>query len=287
MSLNRVPRPRRFMQNQLLTRRALLFFTLAMLPSLAAAQRDFHRPLVVGHRGLMYQAPECTMAAFRACLALRVGFEFDVRRTRDDELVCLHDATLDRTTNGHGKLADVTLDDLLKLDAGSRFDGAFKNERIPRIDEILALVEKEARGDYLLAVDLKEAGEGLEEKIVRLAQSRKILDRLLFIGLTIESAEVRSRLKAASPQARTARLANTPDEISAVLNDNQSDWVYLRFLPSGADSQRIYTAGKRIFIAGPLVAGREKDNWSQAAALGINAILTDFPLELSHELRNR
>src|SRR6476469_9618050 len=57
-----------------------------------------NRPLVVGHRGLMHAAPECTLAGFRACLALRVGFEFDVRRTKDGALLCLHDATLAGTT---------------------------------------------------------------------------------------------------------------------------------------------------------------------------------------------
>src|SRR5437763_9792315 len=78
------------------------------------------RPLVVGHRGLMHAAPECTLAGFRACLALRVGFEFDVRRCSDGTLVCLHDPTLDRTTDGHGSLAEFTFDQVRKLDAGLR-----------------------------------------------------------------------------------------------------------------------------------------------------------------------
>src|SRR5881396_282402 len=78
------------------------------------------RPLVVGHRGLMQAAPECTLAGFRACLALRVGFEFDVRRTKDGTLVCLHDATLDRTTDGRGSLADLTFAQVRMLDAGIR-----------------------------------------------------------------------------------------------------------------------------------------------------------------------
>ena len=92
---------------------------------LAAAEP---RPLVVGHRGLMHAAPECTLAGFRACLALRVGFEFDVRRCQDGTLVCLHDPTLDRTTDGRGQLADLTFDQVKKIDAGSRFDPAFRNE---------------------------------------------------------------------------------------------------------------------------------------------------------------
>src|SRR5262245_9113565 len=243
------------------------------------------RPLIVGHRGLIHAAPECTLAGFRACLALRVGFEFDVRRCKDGTLVCLHDPTLDRTTDGRGNLAELTFDQVKKLDAGSRFDPAFRNERIPRIEDIFTLIAGEARGAAVFAVDLKDSGDGLEEKVVRLAESRNILDQLVFIGATIESAEVRSRLKAASDLARTARLAATAADITAVVADEDADWVYLRFLPAAAEMQRIHAAGKRAFLAGPLVAGNEPTNWSKAAQLGFDAILTDFPLDLAKQLR--
>lgn len=243
------------------------------------------RPLIVGHRGLIHAAPECTLAGFRACLALRVGFEFDVRRCKDGTLVCLHDPTLDRTTDGRGNLAELTFDQVKKLDAGSRFDPVFRNERIPRIENIFTLIAGDARGAAVFAVDLKDTGDGLEEKIVRLAESRNILDQLVFIGATIESPEVRSRLKAASDLARTARLAPTPADVAAALADEDADWVYLRVLPTAADMQRIHAASKRVFLAGPLVAGNEPANWSQASLLGFDAILTDFPLELAKQLR--
>ncbi|HMC11564.1 MAG TPA: glycerophosphodiester phosphodiesterase family protein [Pirellulaceae bacterium] len=259
---------------------------LATAPSQARAAEP-SRPLVVGHRGLMHSAPECTLPGFRACLALRIGFEFDVRRCKDGTLVCLHDATLDRTTDGRGNLAEVTFDQLRRLDAGSRFDTAFRGQRVPRIDEIFTLIAEEARGDLLCAVDLKETGDGLEEKVVRLAESRNVLSQLLFSGATIESADVRSRLKEASDQARTARLAAAPEDIGLVLADTDADWVYVRFLPSRDQVTRIHAAGKRVFIAGPLVAGAESANWSKAAAVGIDAVLTDFPLELATQLRQQ
>jgi len=259
-------------------------FVISALVSLSASAAE-PRPLVVGHRGLMHAAPECTLVGFRACLALRVGFEFDVRRSKDGTLVCLHDPTLDRTTDGRGKLADLTFDQAKKLDAGSRFDAAFRNERIPRIEDIFTLIAGDARGSALFAVDLKDTGGGLEEKVVRLAESRNILDQLVFIGAAIESVEVRTRLKAASDLARTARLAPAPADIAAALADEDADWVYLRFLPTAADMQRIHAANKRAFLAGELVAGNEPANWSKAAQLGFDAILTDFPLELASQLR--
>src|SRR6186997_1909913 len=87
--------------------------------SLGAAEPA--RPAVVGHRGMLQSAPENTLAAFSACLALQVGFEFDVRRNRDGTLVCLHDETVDRTTTGTGRLAEWTLTRMRELDAGVKF----------------------------------------------------------------------------------------------------------------------------------------------------------------------
>ena len=261
-----------------------LLACLVALPARAAEPR--HRPLVVGHRGLLQAAPENTLTAFRACLALRVGFEFDIRRTKDGQLVCLHDAAVDRTTDGRGLLAEIAFVDLGRLDAGGWFEPVFRGERIPRVEEILKLVGEDSTGSAaIIAVDLKEVGGGLEEAAVRLAEQYKALDRLVFIGLAIESADVRTRLRAASKQSHVARLAAAPEQTSDVIADPAADWVYLRFLPPADDVRRIHEAGKRVFLVGPLVAGLETENWTKAAALGIDAILTDYPLELQKQLR--
>ena len=268
------------------SRRAALFLLALTAVSLnVALAADPPRPFIVGHRGLINAAPECTLSAFRACLALRIGFEFDVRRTKDGVLVCLHDPTVDRTTDGRGNLADLTFDQVQKLDAGNRFAKAFRGERIPRINEIFSLIADDTRGDLLFAVDLKETGDNIEEKLVRLAESRGILSQLLFIGKTIESAEVRHRLKDASDLARTARLCINSSEIKTAIDDGDTDWIYVRHLPSTSEVGRVHAANKRIFVAGPLVAGHEAANWTKAAELRFDGILTDYPLELAAQLR--
>jgi glycerophosphoryl diester phosphodiesterase len=251
----------------------------------AAAAEPEVRPLIVGHRGLVQSAPENTLAAFRACLALKVGFEFDIRRTKDGQLVCLHDDTVQRTTNGKGRLADLAAADVLRLDAGERFDPAFRGEPIPTVDEIFALLAKQWSSATLIAVDLKEAGNGIEEGVVRQAQKHDVLGRLVFIGLTIESPEFRARLRAANPQAQTARLAATPGNVEEVLVDKHADWVYVRFLPELEQVHRIHARGKRLFLAGPLVAGNEPESWKKAAVAGIDAVLTDFPIEMQRLFR--
>jgi len=164
------------------------------------------RPLVVAHRGLLRHAPENTLANFKACLELRLGFEMDVQKTSDGQLVCIHDDTVDRTTDGVGHLGELSLDEIRKLDAGRWFDPRFACEQVPTIDEVFQLVAQYPLHDILVAVDLK--ADEVEMDVVRLAENHKILDKLLFIGMTISEPFVREGLKATSTKAQTAVVAN-------------------------------------------------------------------------------
>ena len=239
----------------------------------------------VAHRGLAREAPENTLASFRACLELRLGLEFDVQRARDGRLVCLHDATVNRTSDGEGKVTDLTLEQLQKLDAGSWFSREFAGERIPSIDEVFSLLAAHRHKDVLAAVDIKTADERVEAELVELATRHKVLDRLVFIGRAIDDPGVRMRLKEASAVARVARLVPGAGDFDAAIADRYSDWLYVRFIPQGGDVRRAQEAGKRLFLAGPPVAAHEPANWQAAAQAGLDAILTDFPLDLRRELR--
>jgi glycerophosphoryl diester phosphodiesterase len=263
-----------------------MLLVLANSLSAPAGDRKPAPPQVVAHRGLFRHAPENTLAAFRACLELRTGFEFDVRRSRDGRLICIHDATLDRTTNGTGRVSDQTLEELRRLDAGSWFDPAFRGERIPTVDEVFALLARYRNRLVLVAVDVKDADPQIEADLVELARKHRVLDRLVFIGRTIEHREVRRRFKKANPSAQTAVLVSGPDEFDGELAGD-ADWIYVRYLPSRDAVRQAHRAGKRVFLAGPLVAGYEEANWQEASDAGLDAVLTDFPLELNRMRRER
>ena len=101
-----------------------------------------HFPRVIGHRGAAGHAPENTLAGFRTAAALGATWvEFDVALTRDNIPVLLHDETLERTTDGTGKLAEKTYQELSGLDAGAWFGQAFAGEPIPRLDTTVALLD--------------------------------------------------------------------------------------------------------------------------------------------------
>ena len=237
----------------------------------------------VAHRGLRRDAPENTLPNFAACLDVHLGFEFDVRRSRDGVLVCLHDDTLDRTTDGSGPVVDKTLAELKRLDAGGWFAPSFPGLRIPTIDEVLALIAAHPASSGIYAVDLKAADAAVETDVIRLAKQHGVLDRLLFIGRTIDQPEVRRRLRAADAHCHTAALANTRDALSAAIAVVDSDWVYVRFVPTAAEVATLRAAGKRTIVAGPTVAGAQRGNWTKAAAAGVDAVLTDFPVEFRRQ----
>jgi glycerophosphoryl diester phosphodiesterase len=112
--------------------------------------------LAIAHRGASGYAPENTFAAFRRAIAMGAGFiETDLQLSRDARFVAIHDATVNRTTNGHGAVHDLTLAELRRLDAGSWFSSEFAGERIPTLEEILEFAKKH---DVVFYLEMKPTG---------------------------------------------------------------------------------------------------------------------------------
>jgi glycerophosphoryl diester phosphodiesterase len=267
----------------MITRTCVALSALCLLA--APLMSHANEPLIVAHRGLLHHAPENTLANFRACLELRLGFEFDVEKAKDGHLVCIHDGTVDRTTNGTGNVAKLNLEDIRRLDAGSWFDPKFAGEKVPTIEEVLKLVAEYQQHDVLIAVDLK--AEGVGEEVVRLAVKHDVLHRLLFIGRTISEPKVRDQIRAASKNAHTAVVANNTEEFPKALAATNADWVYFRYLPPKGQMEAVHGEGKQSFIAGATVSGNVPENWQYAVDVGIDGILTDYPLELAAMLRHQ
>ena len=111
---------------------------------------------IIGHRGASGHAPENTLAAFKKAVALGATFiETDLQLSRDARFVAIHDDTLDRTTNGQGKVHDQTLAALRRFDAGSWFGSDYTGERIPTLEEILEFSKK---NDIVFYLELKPSG---------------------------------------------------------------------------------------------------------------------------------
>lgn len=242
-------------------------------------------PLPVGHRGLARHAPENTLAAFGACLELRLGVEIDVRRSKDGTLVCVHDDTVNRTTDGKGKVADLTLAQLRKLDAGKWFHPDFAYERVPTLSRALALVKDRGKVGGLVLLDLKIDDGKVEAEVGALVKTYALAGRVVCIGTAIDRPAVRRRLRAANSILQVAALAQTARDLDKALAAKDADWAYLRFVPTKAQVARARKAGKKVLVVGKAVMGREPANWRKARAAGVDAILTDHPLDCRLEMR--
>lgn len=149
--------------------------------------------MCVAHRGFSGKAPENTLAAVRMALALPFvrWMEIDVQLTKDGVPVVIHDYSLDRTTNGHGKVKNMEYEPMRRLDAGSWKGRAFRGERVPSLEEVLAL----ASGRLRLNIELKTVGEmypGLAQAVIDLVNARGMREEVV---LTSFDAGVLRRIK--------------------------------------------------------------------------------------------
>ena len=137
--------------------------TLASVAALVACVPTPPTPaplVVIGHRGNPVDAPENTIAALHSAFAAGSdAVELDIRVTRDGTLVVMHDETVERTTNGQGAVAELTLTELKALDAGSWKDARFAGERVPTLVE--ALHAARGRGRLLLDVPVDGLGSAI------------------------------------------------------------------------------------------------------------------------------
>lgn len=157
------------------------------------------RVLTIGHRGAAGHAPENTLAAIRKGIALGVDFvEIDVRCTADGVLVALHDATVNRTTNGKGAVDRLSLQEVKALDAGN-------GESIPTVEEVLNVVAGKAG----LMLELKIAG--VVRRTVEAVQNAKFKEPILYASfLHQELGLIRSIASTASVMTLFGRLPPEP-----------------------------------------------------------------------------
>lgn len=121
----------------------------------------------IAHRGASAYAPENTFAAFDKALDLGAAHvEFDVHFSADGQVVVIHDDIVDRTTNGSGAVASLTLAQLKRLDAGTWFASQFSRERIPTLEELL----QRYRGRLHFHIEVKGQTEHLSERTIDLVR---------------------------------------------------------------------------------------------------------------------
>ncbi|GGG20866.1 glycerophosphoryl diester phosphodiesterase [Lysinibacillus alkalisoli] len=155
------------------------------------------KPLVFAHRGGAHLAPENTLQAFENAVNLGVdGLELDIRLTKDEEILVFHDASVDRTTNGVGLVADLTLDEIKAFKHGYNFEDLEGNHsfRDKQVDAITLREVFEKFPEQIINIDIKDApdtyeGSLIPSKLWRLIEETDVQDRVIVTSFYNEQIE--------------------------------------------------------------------------------------------------
>jgi glycerophosphoryl diester phosphodiesterase len=151
------------------------------------------RLLIMGHRGARYVVPENTQAAYE--LAMEVGvdcIELDVHLSKDDALIVMHDATLDRTTDGVGEIRDWTLAELRALNAAATYEGErdYGVQRIPTLQDVYDLVQGRIQINIEIKTDSRgKRYPGMEEKLIEVIERNQAADYTIISSFDFPTLE--------------------------------------------------------------------------------------------------
>lgn len=235
----------------------------------------FPRPIILAHRGDLTHAPENTLPAFEQAIHKGAdGVELDVKLTTDGHVIVIHDSSVDRTTNGRGRVSAFTLEAIRSLDAGSWFDPRFAGVKIPLLEEVFETVGK----GRLINIELTNYAtprDGLVEKVCALIKRHNNHSQILF------SSFFASNLKKAD-----ALLPNIPCALLAMpglagiwarsfgfmFGDYQALHPHIRSV-SREQVQRVHRLRRRVHVW----TANTAEEALRLQAMGVDGMFTDDP----------
>jgi glycerophosphoryl diester phosphodiesterase len=244
---------------------------------------DLSCPSVIAHRGDKTHAPENTLAAFK--LAAEKGadaIELDVKLTADGEVIVLHDQTVDRTTNGNGKVTQLQFKTVRGLDAGIKFSEMFRGEHIPLLGEVFETVGKRLHINIELA-NYATPGDPLVSKVVDLVKKHGLQNRMLFSSFFAGNLRKARLLLPEVPRG----LLCIPGFVGSWGRTFTWRGDYFALHPNRIDItqgmvDRVHAAGKRVNV---WTVNAEED-LKKMIGFGVDGIFTDDP-ELALRLLGR
>lgn len=231
------------------------------------------------HRGCSLKYPENTLVAFEEAAKLPglTGIELDAQLCADNQVVVIHDETVDRTTNRKGAVKDYTLKELKKLRIKRSW---LQSERIPELQEVLELLKKPMVKGLLLNIELKNSKisyDGMEKKILDLVCSNNLLDKTVFSSFNAESIK---KLRQYEPKANTAVLACKASQcIDEVRNGCFASSIHPCWDEIDIPADKMLEFRVRAYGSGPIFPARSGSllNVGYLASLGITDIYVNNP----------
>ena len=238
--------------------------------------------LIIGHRGASAVAPENTMAAFREAIAVGAdGIEFDVRLTRDGVPVVIHDSTLRRTGSLPQRVADLTWNEISKVDVGSWFGESFANETVPSLAELFTLFQTNNSTLYLeMKCDSPSEQRPLAKACVRAIEEHSLKERVVVECFQLPALKI---LKEIDPDIKTVALFEPSITNPSVLSDQR---IIKQATDVGAAALALHhRLARESLVQKAKAAGLHVAVWTvdepawieKAQAIGIDALITNNP----------
>ncbi|WP_270180946.1 glycerophosphodiester phosphodiesterase [Alkalihalobacillus sp. CinArs1] len=254
---------------------AMVALGLIIQPANAFAKKE--EIVNVAHRGASGYAPENTMAAFEKAVDMKSDmFELDVQLSKDGELVVIHDTSVDRTTDGSGKVKDLTLEELRSLDAGSWFDEAFTGEKIPTLGEVL----DEYRGKIGILIEIKSPSlyPGIEQKVADALTERNMHkpnnNKIIVQSFDHDSVQT---FHSILPSVPLGVLVYNPDHLTDQRLEAFSEYAsYVNPSKSLVDRELVTRIHDYDMDVHPWTA-RDRESVQALKEAGVDGIITDYP----------
>ena len=238
-------------------------------------------PLVQAHRGGRAEYDDNALGGFEMCLSRGVkGFELDVRYTMDCVLVVMHDESLDRTTNGKGRVEDTTFSDLCKLRLKK------SSEQVPSLSEVLMAMR--GREDIFMEIEMKAVPGDfytpyvLEDYCRRLSAMTKVLMKPGTYAFTCFNEKTLATMRKVDPDAPLGLIVGSPLEDAHIAKAKELGCCSVA--PRVGTTKEMVEKAHKAWLTVCLWMCQDKATWDECAAVGADRVTTDFPLKLTREV---
>jgi glycerophosphoryl diester phosphodiesterase len=266
--------------------RYLLILICLIFMNRVSSQNDLknnsaNKTAIMAHRGGSSLAPENTLAAFRNAINIGADWiEIDVHQSRDKVTVVIHDNALNRTTNGRGRVNKTTYKELSGFDAGVTFSKQFLGEKVPTLDETMALIEGKCK--LLIEIKKPDATGDIERDVVSLIHKHKAWSWCVVQSFNYRSVFTIHQL---DPKIKTALLFVKPN-IEKIQNNSEMGFlsginIYHRFAGKRT-IEKLHKLQKTVFVW----TVNHPKRIQKIIENGADGIMTDDP-QMMKELLNQ
>ncbi|TGM54154.1 glycerophosphodiester phosphodiesterase [Leptospira biflexa] len=237
-------------------------------------------PANIGHRGARGLAPENTLVSFLVGSEFTHLFELDTMLCGSGELVVIHDFTVDRTTDGTGKVSEFSYRKLAELDAGGFFDESFEGEQIPTLSQVVQTLPETSVFDIELKSEGKtEEREALAKAVVKLIRKYQLIDRVWVSSFDWELVEL---VRQEEPEVLRGLLIEKGDSLNSRYMEYEPDLI----LPhvSHCTKEFVTQCQSESLLVIPYTPNEEGE-WKTLLEVGVSGLITDFPDLLADYLK--